>query len=187
LRVLFSVAGVRAVFFPVRLFLWSLEMRFDDNNDDEFWNEKRELNEEAKAFFANYDRAADFAPKETLLLYGCEVTATDIQLANVFLSRFKKLESACNVLRAASALRNVIGLGTSTADESTKRWNDVFHIGQQVQYWPDGRNGETYLSRTSSPAFDTPCGPCILVEDHETAVALCNVEPRKIKSPEVAA
>ncbi len=159
---------------------------YDDDNDDFYKDDSEKLNNEVSSFFDDYDRAGDFSPKESILLFGCDISPTELQLANVFLSRFKKLESACNVLRAADALRNVIGIGHTTTDEATRRWNDVNRVGQQVQFWPDGRNGETYLSRTSSPAFDTPGGPCILVEDHQTAVSLSNVEPRKVNSPEVS-
>jgi hypothetical protein len=163
-------------------------MCFNNDDDNEFFrDDDSPTSDDIKAFFDNYDRAADFRPDETILLFGCELTPSDLQLAAALLSRFKRVKSACNVLRAADALRDVIGIGRTTADESTKRWNNMFQVGQQVQFWPDGRNGETYLSRTTSPAFDTHKGPCILVEDHETAVALCNVEPRRIKTPEVKA
>ena len=162
-------------------------MCFNEDDNEFFRDDDSPTSDDIKAFFDNYDRAADFRPDETILLFGCELTPSDLQLAAALLSRFKRVESACNVLRAADALRHVIGIGRATADESTKQWNNAFQVGQQVQFWPDGRNGETYLSRTTSPAFDTHKGPCILVEDHETAVALCNVEPRRIKTPEVNA
>lgn len=161
----------------------------DDNDDFEFFTDDEETEkqrEKAKAWFDNYDRCGSFNPDESILLYGCELTATDIQLANVFLARFKSLESACNVLKASNALRNVIGQGNTTKDPETTRWNMAYKPGQVVQFWPDGRNGETYLSETTSPAFDTPTGPCVMVADHVVAVLLCNVEPRKTTSPEVS-
>ncbi len=142
--------------------------------------------EDAKAFFDDYDKCSGFDPDDTILLFGCELSRTDLQLCSAFLSRFKTVNSACNALKASDALRNVIGYGKTTADPSTARWNAGYIPGQQVQFWPAGRNGESYLSETTSPAFDTPVGPCVLVADHSEAVPLCNVEPRSIKFPEVS-
>lgn len=154
-----------------------------DDGDEVQWVEQ----EAARQWLRDYDRAAEFDSERTLEIFGCELLPTDLQLANVFLCRFKKLESACNALRAAHALRLVIGDGRASSADETRQWNLAFAVGQQVQFWPDGRNGETYISKTSSPAFDTPIGPCILVEDYEVAVSLFNVQPSKINSPEVAA
>ncbi len=160
----------------------------DIDDDDKFWrgDDETPSSGSAKSFFDSHDKAADFAPDDTMLLFGCEISPVEPQLAVVFLSRFKKLESACNVLRAANALRDVIGIGAILPSEQTKHWNDQHDVGQQVQFWPEGLNGETYLSRTTSPAFNTAAGPCVLVADHDKAVPLVNVQPRKIDSPEVA-
>ena len=92
--------------------------------------------EDAKAFFDDYDKCSGFDPDDTILLFGCELSRTDLQLCSAFLSRFKTVNSACNALKASDALRNVIGYGKTTADPSTARWNAGYIPGQQVQFWP---------------------------------------------------
>jgi hypothetical protein len=160
----------------------------DIDHDDQFWrgDDDKPISDKAKSYFDDLDWAEEFCPNESFCLFGCTISQTELQLALALLSKFKSVESACNVLKAANALRELTGLGPVVHSEQTMNWNAQHQVGQMVQVWPIGLNGESFLTRTTTVAFDTAAGPCVLVADDDKAVPLTNVQPRQIDSPEVS-
>ena len=121
----------------------------------------------------------EFEPKyDSILIFNVETGIVDIQLANVMLSRLGNVDAAVQVLKAAWAMREVLGHGPLHGSEDARRWNTAFSVGQTVSVHPGGMNGEgSFLSRTDSPAFETASGACILLENSEKAFSLLNVRP----------
>lgn len=62
---------------------------------------------------------------------------------------------------------------------SAGRFNELYLIGTPVTAYPDGRNGRAARTRTSSAAFGALGEtPEVLVEGHETPIAITNIDPR---------
>lgn len=120
-----------------------------------------------------------------LMLFNVECDLTTLQLANALLNWTGGVREAHNVLRAADALRDVLGLlGVPQTDES-RQWNDQYETGQAVRVMSQDSESGEFLSRTTSPAIDTAGGAVVLVRDHDAAVPLCDVVPVNIKCREL--
>lgn len=101
-------------------------------------------------------------------------------VANALLDISFDLHGAIEILKAAFALREFMGAARAKPTAETRDWNAQRETGQLVQYWPNGRNSDSFLTRTTSPAIDTPQGPAVLLEMAKRAVSLFDVEARSL-------
>lgn len=137
--------------------------------------------------------SCEFEPNsQYMLMFNVELNHKQLLLANALLDHVEKDSSpegvqdqARAVLQAAMALRGLTGQRPSPPTEQARQWNAQTAVGDVVQVWLNGRNGDSFLSRTESPAIDTPCGPVVLIRDHHKAVSLFDVRAVSCSSQEV--
>ncbi len=151
-------------------------MLFDDDDDDCDHTDK----DVAKFFMS-----CDFNPESrTIVMFDVGCSVADLQLATAMLHNVGSVEACMHLLKAAWHLRNLTGHAAES--EESRRWNRQHPVGTLVQFWIGGRNGETFLSRTASPAFDMAhVGPVLVVEDHQEAISLGCLQPSSVSHPEV--
>lgn len=103
----------------------------------------------------------------------------DIRLANALLERMNlEVEQAYAAIECAAAIRpRIFGPTPPTPSAAVADWNEATPVGSAVQYFPDGRPKPARRSRTASVAFDMGGFAAVLVEGHECAVSLADVEP----------
>ena len=125
-----------------------------------------------------------FIPEDhSLIIFNVETTVEDLWLSTALLNRLKTPEAVLEVVRAAEAMQRAFCLpNTGRQCGECDNWNRRYRPGQQVIV--SQADGDSFVSRTASPAFETPAGPHVLIEDHKHAVALSSVFPSSINSPE---
>ena len=114
---------------------------------------------------------------EFILCFNVELDRSTLQFANAFVDRCNRERlNLFDVIRVAQSLRLAIGYQSIPETEAARQWNEGNPFGTGVQYWPFGRAAESFLGRTASPAIDTPSGPVVLVDGHQSAVLLRDVQ-----------
>jgi len=108
----------------------------------------------------------------TIRMFGVNMDVPALQLACGMLSYLGSMNACVDAIKVAGQLRNLIGNIRVAASAASCSWNRQFNVGQLVQIWPAGRNGDSFLTRTASTAFDTPTGSYVVVDDHHEAVSL---------------
>lgn len=105
------------------------------------------------------------------------VSPEQFMMATALMELCEDEEHALKAIQAVQALRQFIACGALPPDRETSSWNRKYQIGQAVSVYSKSAGGEAFLTRTKSPALNTSWGPVILVEHHERAVLLQDVEP----------
>lgn len=119
---------------------------------------------------------------ESLIVFNVETTVVDLWLAMALLNRLYDPDAVQNVVKAAYSMQRAFYQPNRIKCPECRGWNTRYRPGQQVIVnLPDG---DSFLSRTASPAFSTPGGAFVLVEDHKKAVRLDSVFPTSINCPE---
>lgn len=151
-------------------------MCFEDDDDD-FCSDHTKPSGEVDSGYNASDFAEDWP---TWFLFNVEMGPKHLTVANVLLDMVPDLNSALEIMKAAFALREFMGTSRVQPTAKTRDWNAQHETGQLVQYWPNGRNSDSFLTRTTSPAIDTPQGPAVLLEMAKRAVSLFDVEARNL-------
>lgn len=101
---------------------------------------------------------------------------TDVLLSLAVIDRAGSIEEAFRVLKAAESLRAFVGGVRTPFSAEVSDWNRSVPIGQSVVVTPGGSEFP-FVARTTSPAFDTPGGPMILIDSEIHAIPLTSVRP----------
>ena len=124
-----------------------------------------------------------FEPDDhNVIVFNVETNLIDLWLAMALLNRLKSPDVVQNVVKAADAMLKAFCLPNNGQCQECESWNAHHKPGQKVVV--NTLRTEPFLSRTASPAFSTPAGAFILVEDHKQAIPLSSVSVSSIDSPE---
>lgn len=107
--------------------------------------------------------------------FGVWMDRTTFHLALAVIDRMENLGLAGTIelLKAANALRTLAGGVPTKPTEETRKWNEEHRPGTAIVV--NNPNCLSFIAVTTSPAFDTPLGPHVMVEDNFDAVPLHHV------------
>lgn len=113
--------------------------------------------------------------QDTVTAFGMWMDKTIFHLCLALLDRVEPLgiPSAVECLKAAKAIRDLAGgVPTKPTDECVQ-WNKNHKPGTAIVVESSDR--PAFIAVTTSIAFDTPCGPHVMIADSFDAVPLASV------------
>lgn len=112
----------------------------------------------------------------SLDVFGVWMDRTLYHLALAFLDRMEPqgVASAVEMLKAANALRQLSGGVPTKPTDGCSHWNEHHKPGTAIVVeYPES---PSFIAVTTSVAFDTPCGPHVMIADSYDAVPLSAVK-----------
>ncbi|MBL8820582.1 MAG: hypothetical protein JNL58_31455 [Planctomyces sp.] len=112
--------------------------------------------------------------------FGVSMDASTMLLALALIDKAGSKVAALDVVKAASAIRVKIGGVPVSASPATAEWNAQVPVGGFVSGMIQRDSffdPETVVTRTTSPAFDTPEGPMVCLAGVDDAVKIDTLAP----------
>lgn len=112
---------------------------------------------------------------DTITAYGMWMDKTIFHLCLALLDRVEPLgiSSAIECLKAASAVRKVAGGVPTKPTEECRKWNENHKPGTAIVV--ESAERPPFIAVTTSIAFDSPCGPHVMIADSYDAIPLSAV------------